>query len=449
MIVFKRQSPNKTPSFKSKDKMQLYKAIAPKQLLALQRRQGLIRPLFGYLGLEANQYELKAFPLLLNLAAYLQELPETRNSYFSNRGGFLDHSLSRCEAALTMARDYFVDEQGQTVKELSKEQQLWMYALYSGALLRGIGKLISDFLLETYDAKGEYLKRHLPLESNLYQQCAYYDYTFDVAFPDTFKRRATLLIATKVMPQEGLTWLNSNKEVLASWLSMLDEDDRGAGTLGLILDKADCLVISRYFNERVLAQYGEGEPKVSRNSSFLSPERDGTAAKDGELPQAGMEFIRWLNKALASGKLMMNQAPLFIVPGGMLMNADIFKLFVRESPLFKNWQNVQKALVQLKLHEIGPNGAITQKFLQTKNNQLHSGMVLSAMGVVLPEKVKLMAASGVAQTVSAQDLLSGKQGEGFKSLSGSGPTMQAITSNGKWTSLTTSPLGPGPNQTKF
>ena len=57
------------------------------------------------------------------------------------------------------------------------------------------------------------------------------------------------------------------------------------------------------------------------------------------------------------GKLTFNQHPLLNVAGGTLVGPDSFKLFVRESPLFKNWMAVKQGLMSLGIHDKTPGVA--------------------------------------------------------------------------------------------
>jgi hypothetical protein len=441
-MVFKRPSGRKDVKSKSgKDVASLYKTVRPQQLLALERRQTQIRTFLGLLSFSPERYEQIADPLLVSVASFLGEIPETRNSYFCNRGGFLDHSLSRTEAALTLARDYFVDENGEKAEELSQDQKRWMYALFSAALLRGIGKLITDFIIECYDQDGSHLGRYQPLNKSLLSFKGCYDYEFSEPEPDLFVKRSTIFLAHKLMPEKGLLWIGERKAVFAVWLALLDEDERGAGSLGHLLDTADAMAILKFFNERALSQYGER--RGIQSTTFVSPE-ERTVLKEGELSQTGVEFIKWLAQKLAAGTIMINKAPLLMVPGGMLMNADIFKLFVRECPMFKNWLNVQKGVMQLGIHQVAVDGSNTQRFMDCKTNTLHSGLVITAIGVLLPETAHIVnAQNGVARKASRADIIAEKAtNSSLKAVEGKGPAFNAINNMGEQIMVEKTTKGP-------
>lgn len=406
------------------------------QLLVPEKRQAQISQYKVLSGLSEEQFEDYCQSLLSELCLYIQDLPETRNSYFSGKSGFLNHIFSRCEASLQACRAYFINADGQQAQTLSQEQQLWMYCLFSASLLRGIGKLLVDLIVDIFDSSGKHLGRWDPMMGSMTKQGAsFYDYDFDAPNHDTFRRRVTLALATKLMPANGLAWLANQKEVFAIWLALLDEDLRAAGTLGIILDKAEALSINRYFNEKAAEAYNQGvNPSKLINRQFSSVQDNIGHLEIGEIPPVGIEFIKWLSKALGTARLMINQSPLFAVPGGLLMSPDIFKLFIKDHPQFKSWKLVQDAFIQMKLHSLAADGSAVQKFNNTKTNALASGVVLSAVGVVLPEHFKAVNLSNGAVKMVSRNEFGGISQNSTHMVAQNLATnpMQAISQSGQW-----------------
>lgn len=407
------------------------------QLQSEDKRAAQLQTLLPLTGLSEENYALYCQRLLDEYCLYLQDLPETRNSYFSTKGGFISHGLSRCEASLKACRAYFVNDEGNPAKELSEDQQQWMYCLFSASFLRGIGKLLADLLVDMFDGAGTHLGRWNPLQGPMNRLGAtFYDYDFDVPQHGTFRRRVTIALATKIMPAKGLAWLSSNKKVYEIWLALLDDDMRAAGTLGIIMDKADAFAINRFFQERAIAAYqAGGDPTKLISSQFNAGDDGEPAQKVGDIPQEGVEFIKWLAKALGSAQLMVNKSPLLSVPGGLLMSPDLFKLFIKENPQFKSWQAVQKAFSAMGLHSLGADGQALQTFKDGKSNSSHSGVVLSAVGVVLPETFKAVdLTSGATKSVARADFAAISHSSGHMvSQSNTGANVaQALSKSGQW-----------------
>lgn len=396
--MFHRQRKNHSsgPAKSTKD---LTRMLTAAQLLNDDRRQMLLQKMNELSGLEPSRYESLCLVLIDNLVNYCQSLPETANSYYSQPGGLVDHALNRTEAALSLFNDFMVLEQPGL---LSEEQKLWQYALYTAAILQGIGKLFIDFRIHLYDPNGQLLKPWNPLLDSLVSIGSHYDYEFQKEGNVDFRRRLNLLLARTLMPVSGFNWIASNPQILAIWLALLHEDPRSAGTLGAILIRADAIAIQRYINEFMVRSAASRSGRYGRAGTFSGGVPESIAEKELAL---GVEFIQWLTKSLAEGRVMINKAPLFMVPGGMLMSQEMFQLFVREHPEYKNWQAVQNGFLSLGLHSQGINGAIN-RFEQAHNQQMHSGVVFSEYAVALPETVEVhQLNTGRVESMSATELV--------------------------------------------
>ncbi|CAM2741857.1 conjugal transfer nickase/helicase domain-containing protein [Legionella worsleiensis] len=397
--MFHRQRKS-TLSAQAKPVKDLMRHVTAAQFLLDNKRQNLIHRIRELSGLEASRYESLCNVLLENMVDYCQSLPETANSYYSQPGGVMDYALNRTEAALSLFKEFIVlDKSG----ILSEEQLLWQYALYSAAVLQGIGKLCLDYRIHVYDANGQQLKQWNPLLERLIDTGTYYDYEFQKEADQDFRRRLNLLLARTLMPVSGFNWIASQPQVLAVWLALLNEDPRSAGTLGAILIRADALAIQRYINEfMVKAGVGRGG-----RYGLAGPFAGGVPASLAEKEMAmGIEFIQWLTNALAEGRIMINKAPLYMVPGGMLMTQEMFQFFVREHPEYKNWQAVQNGFLSLGLHRHAVAGSVTGRFEQAHTQRMETGVVFSEFAVALPSTVQVYQFNtGKIEPMSAIDLI--------------------------------------------
>lgn len=378
-----------------------------------RRRQELLAKFPKQLSLSNENYQILCTPLLTRVAEYMQNLPETRNSYYAQSGGLLDHALERTSMALSLVRNYFLPD-GEEAAPLTQPQTLWAYAVFSASLLHDIGKLVTDFIIEVYDQQHQLRNTWNPFEGSMVGDGVYYDYDFDSSHPDTFKRRSTILLARQLMPAEGFSWIASNKDVLAVWLALLDDDHRGAGTLGVALWQADAQVINAYFaliKPNKEFKTSADAYKLSQISSTFSPSQVmNPDAKPGEASLAGMEFLKWIYMRLGDETLMLNRSPLFYVPGGLLMTSDIFKYFtsdsansdfIRRYSEYGSWQAVRDSFVQLGVHQ-GIAGQATQTFINATNHSQISGIVLSNANLALPSQFKVMPPSSPAAIAAAQ-----------------------------------------------
>ncbi|MGC1183318.1 conjugal transfer nickase/helicase domain-containing protein [Legionella sp.] len=376
----------------------LTRIVSASHFLAEDKRQALVKKMRDLSHLETSRYESLCHTLIENLILSCQNLPETANSYYSQPGGLVDHALNRTEAALSLFQEFMVQEQPDS---FSEEQKLWQYALFSAAILQGIGKIFVDYRVNLFDVNGHFLKEWNPLLESMGNIGQYYFYEFQKEPEIEFRRRINLLLAKTLMPASGFAWIASHGEVLSVWLALLNEDERSAGTLGALLIRADALAIQRYFTEflhRHTANYPGG--RYGQIGTF----NVGAETLLEKEQVVGLEFIQWMIKSLDEGRIMINKAPLFMVPNGMLMCQEMFQLFVREHSEYKNWQAVRNGFLALNLHGRGVENA-TSHFEHINNQQMQSGVVLSKYAIALPETVKVQHLSGKIESMSTIELI--------------------------------------------
>ena len=382
MVLFQRQRKS-TVAPRRKSLQSLMRMMPAEQFLEENKRPILLQKISCYSGLEPARYDRLYSTLITNLVNYCQSLPESINSYYALPGGLVDHALNRTEAALGLFQELIINESPEL---MSEEQKLWQYALFTAAILQGIGKLVVDYSIHLFDINGQLLKPWNPLLEELIDVGTYYDYEFLPESDVAFRQRLNLLMANTLMPPSGFAWIASNQRVLAVWLALLNEDQGGAGGLGALLVRADALAIQRYFAEFLLrAGLGRSGP-LGRAGTFSGgvPEAIGTKEQ-----VVGVEFIQWMMKSLEKGLIMINKAPLLMVPGGLLMCPEMFQLFVREHPEYKNWQAIQKAFLSLGVHRLAADGSLTSRFQQDQNQKPHTGIVFAEYAIALPESVSV------------------------------------------------------------
>jgi integrating conjugative element relaxase (TIGR03760 family) len=425
IALFHRQR-KKSLSVQAKSLKDLTRMLTAPQFLADSKRQVLLQKMRSYSGLEIARYESLCLSLVERLVDYCQSVPETANSYYSQAGGLVDHALNRTEAALGLFQEIISHDSPQT---LSEEQMIWQYALYTAALLQGIGKLYVDYQISVFDSNGQLLKPWNPLLESLVQTGSFYDYEFQKEPELDFRRRLNLLMAKSLMPTSGFAWIASNPQVLAVWLALLHEDYRGAGTLGAILSRADAMAIQRYLRDLLAraSALGQGGP-YGRSGTFSGGGSESPLDKEQII---GAKFVEWLIEALDKGLIMINKAPLLMVPGGFVMCPEMYQLFVREHPEYKNWQAIQKSLLSLGLHRRGPNGApLESRVENTQDGTMHTGIVFSEYAVVLPASATVSLAAGKESTLSATEIIHQVHNDSVSFSSQA--TVQHLTAAGTW-----------------
>lgn len=428
IILFHRHD-KKDSGAQKKPLKDLVAIVASSQLLAESKRKELIAKIMESSTFEAQRFDTLCLGLINNFVNHCQRLPEAAHRYYALLGGVIDHALNRTEAALSLFRQFV--EQDPSVP-LSEEQQLWLYALFSAGILQGIGKLQADYRVDLFDMHGHFLKTWCPLLENLVSSCSHYHFEFLPESDEALRCRLNILMARFLMPASAYAWIISNPEVLAVWLALLSEDAAGAGTLGAILIRADAIAVQRYYNDALNKGF-PGGPRGGRISHFVDNVPDSLLAKEQII---GMEFIKWLTQQLASKTIMVNKAPLLMVPGGFLMCVDMYKLFVRQHPEFKNWQAVQAGFLSLGLHRVNAKGGAQSRFEQTNTHKMYEGVVFSKYAIALPDQVHLNDIhTGVSTPMGAIELIHLMQFDHHhfnQMTSGNINTLNKLSLSGKW-----------------
>lgn len=387
----------------------LTRIIPATLLLTEDKRKILMQQIKELCSWEESRFNGLGLTLLHNLADYFQSLPETATNYYSQPGGLLDHALNRTEAALTLFKQYLVLEKS---NELSEEQILWQYALFSASLLQGIGKLQLDYTITIYDTNYQQRpEKWNPLLEDPAPLGHSYHYEFRKEPDFDFRRRINSLLARRIMPISGFDWIASNEQVLAVWLALLNEDPHAAGTLGAILVRADAIALARYLNQlTAVKNHNARNSRYGRIGTFTG----GTPESPAEIErQLGGEFAKWLKNKLdveANGgaeanRIMINKAPLLSVPGGLQMLPEIFQLFIRENPMYKNWQAVQNGFVAWGIHHFGTEKGVVSGLEKIRHEPIRNGIVFENYEILLSEQVEVYNANtGKSSIINTTEL---------------------------------------------
>lgn len=346
---------NKTGKYSSKP---AYSEILPlhsgDQLISTAKRAQIIKETLPLLTLSKEDTATFCKSLLHRFAEFVQELPETRHSFYSRPGGFLDHALERTHVAMKLCRAYFLPP-NDDLTPLTGPQTLWAYALYSASMLHDIGRVIVDLTVKIHNNHNDEGRLWLPFDGNMLTQGALYQYNFNENYPEEFRRYSSLLLAQRIMPADGFRWITSNREVFLVWMALITDDVSNSGTLGAVLDRADAQAIANYCrevgmsidNNAAMVELGQDFAGISD----VAPTTSESSAENrisGE-NAAASAFINWLRSEMAANSLIINTHPLFGVPGGFLIGSELLKLFIQSNPQFNSTEKVKNSLITLGL----------------------------------------------------------------------------------------------------
>ena len=231
--------------FKSRPAPQgLLPLLPAKELLARSRRPGLLRQIDRLLSVPRSHLESLFHTTILSYARFVQQLPGSEAHHHAGPGGMLDHGLEVVTNALALRRGYLLP-QGAEPERLARSQDLWTYAVFTAALLHDIGKAAVDQRVLLFDARKRPLGIWDPWQGPVDQRIAWYRVEFVRGRTHGLHERVAPLLARFIVPVTGLSWLASNREVLAAWVATISGDRDRAGVLGEIVARADGESVAR------------------------------------------------------------------------------------------------------------------------------------------------------------------------------------------------------------
>lgn len=368
-------SPSKNPT--TVGNIDIYPVLRAEELFRDERRKARLEELPALTGATLANYKLYYLPVVCNFAEFVQSLPETQKGFYSHVGGFLDHGLDRTVRAMELCRNYVSTE---LESEKSEEQRaLWNYAVYTASLLFDVGKIAAK-LIVTLRQHTKKLKVWNPFDGSMLKFSSHYSYDFAIENWDSLRRQVTPMLAKQLMPEAGFGWLSTDKDILNSWLALLQEDYRQVSAWLSFIPRADAELFDHYFKnyEKDLAEKVKHDklavfkdPSLALKSTEISKTPMGktsglfstgggeglgmqvaqTTEKAAMSAVAGEAFLQWLKKNLANGNLSVNlpNSGVHVTTVGVLLLEKVFQDFVKANPVYQNWRDVKHQFEQLEV----------------------------------------------------------------------------------------------------
>lgn len=217
------------------------------QLLHPPHRQALLRQIAALTSLPEPHFVTLVQTAITNFARFVQRLPIPEDHHHARLDGMLDHGLEVTATVLQIRRGHLLPQSAEP-EDLARKQDLWTYAVLTGALLHDIGKLVVDQVVTLHDAHGRAIGPWTPWAGPMdaIKACAGYRIEFSRNRELKFHERVTLLIVPHLLPPCALSWLASDPEVFATWLAAITGDYDHAGLLGEIIRQAASDSLARH-----------------------------------------------------------------------------------------------------------------------------------------------------------------------------------------------------------
>lgn len=160
--------------------------------------------------------------LIHNFIEHVQVLPV---EYGQELGGLIQDGLRRGYMALKLLND----------TESKPSTPLYTYAVFSVALLADVYHIMGNQKAMISDAEGKYIAEWCPYAGSMVGRGDYYKLREFSGVLESLKHAANPLIATKILPEEGLSWLSGDSGIFDMWLAVLTGHEDWAGKLGQLI----------------------------------------------------------------------------------------------------------------------------------------------------------------------------------------------------------------------
>ncbi len=324
------------------------------------------------------------------LAGFAQNLPLADNPSLS----ILDAALQRAVGALSRRRGYLLPK-GAASEIIAKKADLWTYAVFTAALLPSLHEVLKHRVW-LFDSAALEIGLWQPWRGSMVECAGWYTLEDTRQAHDDFPPPYVVpMLASLVLPEEGLAWLWTDGEVMRHWLRAIAGDRKTADVLSEIIDppkpKHGSEPAIRLVRENTESP-ADGAEVSEASTRAQTGNLRGEKPKRKKKPSAGPDkFLLWLKAGIADGALPVNKpgAEIHIVAEGLLLVVpDIFKSFAGVK-----WNDAFKAFLKLRLHLINENDNSPYFFYQLGGPSPTKGILISEPTLVF-EAGKLSTAHG-------------------------------------------------------
>jgi len=349
----------------------------------LAPRMGEVDRLASLAAVPDGHFSALYFTALESLAGFAQNLPRIENLSVS----ILDTTLQRAVGALSRRRGYLLPK-GAASEIIAKKADLWTYAVFTAALLPALHEVLKHRVW-LYDSAALEIGLWQPWRGSMVECAGWYSVeSTGQAQEDPLPPYVALMLANLVLPEEGLAWLWTDREVMRHWLAAIARDRKTPDVLLEIIDPPKTKGGSEPAI-RLVRENAEGtvdDARASETSTAAEPgNRPGAKPKRNKKPSASHgKFLLWLKAGLADGTLPVNKpgAEIHIVSEGIfLATPDIFKSFAGVK-----WNDALKAFLKLGLHVKNQDNNSPYFFYQLGGPSPNKGIVLPDTKLVFESK---------------------------------------------------------------
>ncbi len=233
---FKKHKKNTTAPISSIEQLDLQNLpiLNADQLIKILGQQSRIRNIRSLTALDLEQFNQLYMPAINAFCERAQLVPASESYHHTQPGGLIIHTLSVIENAL-LERSRYILPLFSDPEEQAAQRHVWTYAVFAGALLHDVGKLITQQSIRLnnnaiYTAYGASI---LDSDADTYQ----------IRFtPNTHNWRLHRQLAISffyLLPNAARNWLGQYTNILSELSAWLAGDQEHWDSIGNIVRQAD------------------------------------------------------------------------------------------------------------------------------------------------------------------------------------------------------------------
>ncbi len=285
------------------------------QLLADPTRSSYLKKIKELVAMPDEHFDVLYTKLVDNFVEFAQLLPIQYREHLS---GIMQEGLRHALIALQILFE----------TSPTKPQPIYIYAVFSMALLADLVKVIATQKVMVSDENGIYIDEWCPFTGSLIEQGAqFYKIREYGGYREAFLNSANPLLAQKVMPELGLRWLASHPRIFDMWIAVLTGHEDWAGDLGLLKK-----LLRRYLSEK------EKEMQFWLENIPM----DFTVPEDVAI---GEKFLEWLKDGLENETISVNEKDSFVHildEGVFIETPDVYDAFNHVYSSYRDFIVLQK-----------------------------------------------------------------------------------------------------------
>lgn len=275
-------------------------------LLSLNQRKNTVKNIRKIINISDEHFNILYQSLIDNFVEFVQLLPINNGARF---GSLIDDGLLRALLALQLQKNAAEDQ------ELDP---LFVYVLFSTALLYNVGFVTNDRTVVISERDGAFVREWLPDKGKMLALDGgnFYRIRYAHGMSTELSRLATPLFAQQLMPLVGRNWIAQDLTAYSTWIALLNGSQIVTNDLKPYFDRA---------NKKL-------SDELSKDKNIIAVSNIGI--REPEETSLGEDFIEWLKKGLDAGNIDINtpNADVHVIDDGLFLEVPgIIQKFCAQS----------------------------------------------------------------------------------------------------------------------